>query len=174
MIGQPNLAPVANGQDQITTRNIAKAITLTGSDANSRPDHVHDRGPAGTRHVVGDRCATAPTRRRRTTRDGLVHVPCERRCARTRLGDREHAGGQAVRHHRVRQRVREGGLGTCRSGSTVTWTNIGSNPHNVTDSSGMGLFELGQHRPERDLHVHVLRGRQLQLHEHGQRLHAPR
>ena len=37
VIGVPNQAPVANGQDQITTRNIAKAITLTGSDANFDP-----------------------------------------------------------------------------------------------------------------------------------------
>ena len=170
VIGVPNQAPVANGQDQITTRNIAKAITLTGSDANfdpitftvvDNPAHGTLSGTGANRTYTPVASYQGPDSFTFRVNDGVFNsnlATVNIQVAKPFVSTVSDSG------------FAKAGIGA-QLGSTVTWTNVGSNPHNVTDSSGMGSVQFRQHGAERDVLVQVLRGRQLQLHEHGQRLH---
>ena len=146
VIGLPNQAPVANGQDQITARNIAKAITLTGSDANfdpitftivDNPAHSTLSGTGANRTYTPVASYQGPDSFTFRVNDGVfnsnlatVNIQVAKPFV-TTVSDSGFA---------------KAGIGA-QLGSIVTWTNIGSNAHNVTDSSGMGLFSSGNIAP---------------------------
>ena len=146
VIGVPNQAPVANGQDQITARNIAKAITLTGSDANfdpitftvvDNPAHGTLSGTGANRTYTPVASYQGPDSFTFRVNDGVFNsnlATVNIQVAKSFVSTVSDSG------------FAKPGIGA-QLGSIVTWTNIGSNPHNVTDSSGMGLFSSGSMAP---------------------------
>ena len=146
VIGLPNQAPVANGQDQITARNIAKAITLTGSDANfdpitftivDNPAHGTLSGTGANRTYTPAASYQGPDSFTFRVNDGVFNsnlATVNIQVAKSFVSTVSDSG------------FAKPGIGA-QLGSIVTWTNIGSNPHNVTDSSGMGLFSSGSIAP---------------------------